>query len=788
VATGPSSSATPYLVGLEPNVRFTSILTVGDGAPAGSTDGGVTPDGNPWRFAGILDGIGAMDNGNGTITVLVNHEIFLDLSPSNPANVRATVVREHGAAGAFVSALVVDKATLAVTDAYDLANVMYRDVNGDGVVDATENSPDNIDRLCSADLPDVSAFFFVGADGIEGTADDVGTKDRIFMNGEEFGAEGRAFAFIVTGDDAREVWELPALGKFSWENSVASPDSGAKTVVIGLDDSSTGQLSVYVGNKQATGHTIEKAGLTNGKNYYIKADGIGAGANNEATLHTDGNPATNAPTSGTFTLFEIPNASTITGAATQTLAAANNITEWWRPEDGAWDTINPNRFYFVTTASAGVTGGQTNPARLWALDFTDVKTPELGGTFTMLLDTITDGVVMLDNMTVDANGKVWMVEDVGNNPRNGRTWVYDPVTDKANEAAGHDVARFGDGPVNSTETGLVTDVPATAPFTRDEETSGIVDVTHLLGDADTQAFLVDVQAHYNIAFDPRYSNGDTIAGNTADEARARAELVEGGQLLVMYVDAVGTGGAGDDELNGSYTADRILGRGGNDTINGGSANDTLVAGMGDDMVIGGTGNDNLRGDGGHDNLTGGTGNDTILGGGGVDTLNGDAGNDSLNGLVGNDELFGGDGNDSMNGGEDRDRLNGGAGNDTLVGGADHDVMVGGTGQDVLIGGAGSDYFLFFDANESLLTAVDVIRDFSSAENDTIDLSFIDGNTVLAGFQSLFFIGSAQFSGVAGELRYANGALRADLDGDMDADFGINLSGRPALDVTDLILA
>jgi hypothetical protein len=255
----------------------------------------------------------------------------------------------------------------------------------------------------------------------------------------------------------------------------------------------------------------------------------------------------------------------------------------------------------------------------------------------MLLDTLADGVVMLDNLAVDANGKVWLVEDVGNNPRNGRTWVYDPVTDKANEVAWHDITRFGNGPVNSTQTGLVTDVPATAPFTRDEETSGILDVTHLLGDADTQAFLVDVQAHYNIAFDPRYSNGDTIAGNTPTEARARAELVEGGQLLVMYVDAVrNSGTAGNDTLNGSYTDDTINGAAGNDVINGGS---------GADRLLGGAGNDALNGGAGNDMLNAGTENDMLMGGAGNDTLNGMTGNDTLVGGAGADELIGGLGND-----------------------------------------------------------------------------------------------------------------------------------------------
>ena len=47
--------------------------------------------------------------------------------------------------------------------------------------------------------------------------------------------------------------------------------SGAKTVVISTDDSTPGEVYVYVGEKQATGTTIEKAGLTGGELYGISA-------------------------------------------------------------------------------------------------------------------------------------------------------------------------------------------------------------------------------------------------------------------------------------------------------------------------------------------------------------------------------------------------------------------------------------------------------------------------------------------------------------------------------------
>lgn len=561
LVTGPSSSQTPYLAGLEPNIRFTSIITTGDTVQGAAN----LPDGGAWRFGGIPDGLGALDNGNGTITVLVNHEIFVGATT-------ATVERAHGASGAYVSAVMVDQATLKVVDAYDLADTMYTDADGDGVWTL---QADNLDRLCSADLPEIGAFFWAGNDGIAGTADDLGTRERIFMSGEEFGAEGRVFGFVVTGPEARTVWELPYLGKFSWENAVASPDSGKKTVVVGLADETPGQVYLYVGDKQATGNIVEKAGLSGGKLFGIKADGIGNQGSSENIVGT-------VPASGNFSLVEIANQNTLTGAQIDSSSDALGVSEFARPEDGAWDTIDPNRFFFVTTGSGAA------PNRLWALDFTDVENPELGGTFTLLLDG-TEGSVSLDNIGVDADGKVWMQEDPGSATRSARTWVYDPATDSLDAVASHDVARFGD-----------VGIPATFPFTTNEEASGIVDVTHLLGDADTQAFLVDVQAHYNIATDPRYSDNNA-ATTTAEEARARAELVEGGQLLVMYVDAAETKGTdGADELRASYLDEDMKGRDGDDLMLAGSGDDTLRGGDGNDTLVGGKGADEIRGGAGAD--------------------------------------------------------------------------------------------------------------------------------------------------------------------------------------------
>jgi len=62
-----------------------------------------------YRFNGIPDGIGVMDNGDGTLRVLVNHEL----------GTTSGDVRAHGSKGAYVSDLTIDKATLSVVSGKD---------------------------------------------------------------------------------------------------------------------------------------------------------------------------------------------------------------------------------------------------------------------------------------------------------------------------------------------------------------------------------------------------------------------------------------------------------------------------------------------------------------------------------------------------------------------------------------------------------------------------------------------------------------------------------------------
>ncbi len=109
------------------------------------------------------------------------------------------------------------------------------------------------------------------------------------------------------------------------------------------------------------------------------------------------------------------------------------------------------------------------------------------------------------------------------------------------------------------------------------------------------------------------------------------------------------------------------------------------------------------------------------------------------------------------------------------------------GVDVLQGGIGADVFRFVTATDSKGKTFDTITDFSSAQLDKIDLSLFDANTKLAGFQSFTFIDSASFTGVAGQLSFSNGFLRADLNGDKVSDFDVALTGVTSLTVSDFWL-
>jgi len=277
------------------------------------------------------------------------------------------------------------------------------------------------------------------------------------------------------------------------------------------------------------------------------------------------------------------------------------------------------------------------------------------------------------------------------------------------------------------------------------------------------------------------AGNDTIYGNIGDD------MLNGGDDNDLL-----RGRAGADTLEGEAGNDTLIGGGGSDNLDGGAGDDELHGSLGSDTLQGAWGDDTLYGDAGDDTLLGGSQNDTLEGGGGDDTLAGNAGNDELNGGGGNDDLDGGGDNDILRGAGGVDVLEGGLGDDKLFGGQDNDTLIGGAGKDLLRGDDGADTFSFDDGDFAGLTVgtADSILDFTSGEGDEIDLSLVDA--IAGGGDNAFsFIGNSAFSGSAGELRWehdsGNTMLYMDINGDMAADYAIQLVGTLNLTGADFVL-
>jgi len=267
-----------------------------------------------------------------------------------------------------------------------------------------------------------------------------------------------------------------------------------------------------MGQKRNSGNPVERAGLVGGSLFGIKVTNGGANYGGGAVTREN-----NGAINGTFVLQGVTAADALgTGANLQTKSVALGISEFARPEDGAWDTKNPRVFYFVTTgANLGTTALPNNQtSRLYKLTFNSLSNPT-GGTIELVVDRgvgmgplatpippSTSVVAMFDNITVDGDGAVLIEEDPGNNDYIAKIWRVNPATKTAVEALHSDPARFAPPPLQ--------------PFNVDEESSGIIEVTHMVKSArwfehGRRYFLADMQAHYGI----------------------QGEAVEGGQLYLI---------------------------------------------------------------------------------------------------------------------------------------------------------------------------------------------------------------------------------------------------------------
>lgn len=234
------------------------------------------------------------------------------------------------------------------------------------------------------------------------------------------------------------------------------------------------------------------------------------------------------------------------------------------------------------------------------------------------------------------------------------------------------------------------------------------------------------------------------------------------------------GGNGEDSFVIRTDHSEYYGEDGNDSFSSIGLSNVIGGGIGRDRVSYAIQDNDayLRGNGIYANLdqgfatSGGYRQETLLN---IEDVTGTKAADKLVGSEDSNDLVGLSG---------RDKIDGKGGDDTLTGGAKADRM---------IGGGGADSFIFLTTSDASANGkTEVIVDFVTGA-DRIDLSAIDANTATATDDAFTFVGTAAFTGVAGELRYDLGILTGDVNGDSIADFAIELKNAPTLIVTDLDL-
>lgn len=527
-----TAPAVPSMLQGQNGFEARAIFSVGDtisdttGALNASTAGDYTP-------VGILDGIGAMELNETTVRVFVNHEL------GNGDGYAYQLENGLELTGARVSYFDIDKETKQIVDSGLAYDTIYA-ADGSEISDISQlvEGRSGFDRFCSSVLVEAHQF-----------GEGRGLVDTIYFAGEETGGEfsgvsGNEWALDpVTG----ELWAVPAMGRGAWEN-VTEIDTGTTTHVafILADDTSpydadgdgeneAAPLFMYVGEKDPSGGFLARNGLEGGKLYVWVADG---GVRDPRDFNTSGTA------DGTW--VEVDNSQNLAlasedgatgydeyGYPTQanlwTQAEALGAFGFSRPEDVATNPADGSEIVLASTGRSSDFEGADQVGTIYTIttDFSDIDNPTSAAT--ILYDGDADPAQTLrspDNLDWADDGNIYVQED---------------------RALG---GLFGEGAVNPVDAGIVKLDPATGTATRiaeirqsttlgavdenvaatgqidvgDWESSGIVDVSSLFGEAPGSLFLYDIQAH---------SLDDQNRFDSALPRLTDGDLKEGGQLGLL---------------------------------------------------------------------------------------------------------------------------------------------------------------------------------------------------------------------------------------------------------------
>lgn len=530
MAMGATAMYEPMLEPM-PGYEVRTLFTVGE------TVDGYTPP-------GVLDGLGAYSLDKDTLRVLGNHELLS--FRGYEYEVSDGMGGTFSLPGARISYFDFDKDT-AELKASGLAYDTIYDANGDIASDVSFQPEflSGFSRFCSAVLVEPKSF--PGKRGLE---------DRIYFTGEEDGGfynpVGGA-CWALNPEDGT-IWHVPDFGRGAWENLTVL-DSGRKdTVAVLLSDDSSpydhdqdgekenAPLYLYVGEKDPSGDFLARNGLRGGKLYVFVSDTGELTANDFNTsgsikgtwVEVDNarNEAKASETGSTgYDEFGYPTQSNL-------WIQAENLGAFGfsRPEDVA---TNPRFGHQAVLASTGVdTYAENGVDTFGTLYLVNTEFNTLKCWLTIFYDGDADPTRALrspDNLDWADDGFIYVQEDKAETKTLDGEYLFGGNAVNTNEAGivrVHPVTGATKRIANIDRSVLIdpTIVDPYAAVDQDAgtvgawETSGIIDVSSLLGRKGGSVFILDVQAH----------GLDDQEEFDASSRLSDYDLVEGGQLVALF--------------------------------------------------------------------------------------------------------------------------------------------------------------------------------------------------------------------------------------------------------------
>jgi Bacterial protein of unknown function (DUF839) len=454
-----------YAVGIAEGYQTEALLSVGDTVPETSN-----PD-QDYKMVGIPDGLGAHAAQGGTRIVYMNHELT-NGTLSEPV-VGAPLNR-----GALVSKLVLDRDGDVISGerAYDW---VFNENTFHGPAAQVGNSTRPFSRFCSGSLA---------------TPEEHGFDRPIYITNEEEGTPANTFdgmGGLAVAIVDNNLHTLPKLGRFAWENTLVQPTQGNRTVIMGMEDGpavldpaqENSQVYLYVGKKDRSHGTsvLRRNGLDNGQLYVLVPESSSQAS--EADF-----------LSGTIAVgwALIPNAGTLNEAQLEAASDAAGAIRFARPEDGAFNNLNRNEFFFVTTGGS-VPAGANTLGRLYSLEL-HPGNPTLGGELTVVYNADTviadGGDIAISPDNIDVSDDYLMINEDGTvesrqvmaaKNRDGSIWRFDLDRHGVDASSAERVVEL-DPPGRD-------GIPVGPGIW---ETSGIIDAEGLYGEG---SWIFDVQAH-----------------------------------------------------------------------------------------------------------------------------------------------------------------------------------------------------------------------------------------------------------------------------------------------------